>query len=147
MSRGQDYGYQSAGRYWRIGVDKNMAPQLPDGHVVSVGFRYARSRFDEELTYAGSTWRNDRMTAAWLELTAGIKVRLWRQLFMGYQLRLKSFKRLSEEQGAIQTYDIPGFGRNKKSGQSVRNGAVGFSYYVYWTIPFREKQVSVRQPY
>ena len=139
--RGLNYTYQSSGTFWRIGADKNLTPKLPGGHVVSFGFRYARSSFQETFEYGGFNTSNPSLTAGWLEMTSGIRMKLWRQLYMGYQIRLRGFKRTSDDLGPLQTYDIPGFGRNKKSGLTVRNGGVGFNYYVYWTIPYRQKQL------
>jgi hypothetical protein len=141
IERGEDYHYRSSGNYWRIGVDKNLTTKLTEGHAVSFGLRYARSQFEEQYEDSGLSAQNLGMSAGWVEITTGIRMRIWNQLFMGYQLRLKGMKRLSNENTSLQTYDIPGFGRNKKSGQTVRTGGVGFNYYIYWTIPFREKKV------
>jgi hypothetical protein len=141
INRGDGYDYSSVGNYWRVGLDKNLTPKLPGRHIVSVGFRYASSGFDEALDYAGYSFRNANMTASWVEITSGIRMKLWKQLYLGYQLRLRGFKRLSSESGELETFDVPGFGRNKRSGNTVRSGGVGFSYYIYWTIPFREKEL------
>lgn len=144
--RGKDYSYQSEGNYWRVGFDKNLTPKLSGGHVVSAGFRFARTSFDDALDYETYSVSNQSLTAGWVEFTTGIRMKIWRQLFLGYQLRLRGFKQLSEEEGSLQTFDIPGFGRNKRSGNTVRNGGVGFSYYIYWTIPFRDKQTPEQAP-
>ncbi len=140
IERGEVYNYRSAGNYGRIGLDKNLTPKLPGGHVVSAGFRYAFSNFRETMDYAGLRVENSDLLATWMEVTTGIRMKLWKQLYLGYQLRLRGFKRISDEEGKLQTFDVPGFGRNKRSGTTVRNGGVGFSYYVSWTIPFREKE-------
>ena len=147
--RGVDYAYKSVGDYWRVGADVNMIPSSPGRHVLSVGFRYGRSHFDEQLfdPTQGIRVNNANINASWIELTSGLRMKLWRQLYLGYQLRLRGFKSLSDESGDLQTYDIPGFGRNKKSGTSVTRGGFGFNYYVYWTIPFRDKKIPARKPF
>ncbi|MFT4738256.1 MAG: hypothetical protein ACJAZM_002844 [Cyclobacteriaceae bacterium] len=141
IRRGENYNYQSQGSFWRVGIDKNLTTALTDRSVYSFGFRYARSRFDESIDMldGSSVVSNSALTASWVEITTGLRVRVWKELFMGYQIRLRTLKRLSDELGPLQTYDIPGFGQNKSSGNTVRNAAVGFNYYVYWTIPFRDK--------
>ena len=145
--RGESFSYDSKGNFWRVGADVNMIPFSPDRHVFSVGFRYGQSTFNETLIdpLQSFSTSNLNLKASWLELTGGLRMRMWKQLYMGYQVRLRGFKRLSDEETMLQTFDIPGFGRNKRTGTSVRNNAFGFNYYIYWTIPFREKKIPAKK--
>lgn len=143
ITRGESFTYTSTGNYWRLGADVNLIPSSLSRHVMSIGFRYGRSTYDESLSdfSNGINVINPTLNAGWIELTGGLRARVWKQLYLGYQLRLRGFKRISDEDTVLQTFDIPGFGRNKRTGTSVRTNAFGFNYYVYWTIPFRDKKV------
>ncbi|NJN41064.1 MAG: hypothetical protein HC811_01230 [Flammeovirgaceae bacterium] len=105
-----------------------------------LGIRYGTSRFDESLTYTVSdpnygdllfTTFNDGLTGSWFEITTGLKVRIWKGLFLGFTGR---FKFAPSVKGDIEfmPYDIPGYGL------ASENTYWGFNYQVFWRFQIRK---------
>ncbi len=144
-------GYKSNGFYYRIGVDANMIKYDQSKNVISFGLRYAASQFQHEFNTTITddfetrdiNQQESGITASWFEVVMGMKVRIWRQLFMGYGFRLK-FANSVKEDGLILPYEIPGFGRVFNDGREKRGVALGFHYALYWTIKLRDKPVPIR---
>lgn len=141
------YHYRSEGNYWRIGFDYNMIPRDEFESELFFGFRYAQSNFDEILYgyqrvpqygYGLILGRNEGLTATWIEFTAGMKARVWKQLYMGYTLRLKISPGVSGEE-RIEPYRIPGYGVYSL------NNFWGINYYVAWRFKFKEKYIRPRR--
>jgi len=142
------YTYNNDGTYYRIGADINLMNKDPNLNVTFFGIRYAAARFDDDLNYNTqtlihpdtgwpSTWEsssNENIRARWFELVTGIKIRVVKQLYLGFTMRYKLFKSVSAAE-ELRPYYIPGFGKNVVSGTS----AFGFNYYVSYRLPFRKK--------
>lgn len=131
--------YKNDGRYFRVGVDINFLLKDPDRNMIFLGFRYGRSNFNEQLDYQSTTIdfgdfqqqvANPGASAGWGELTTGLRVKIWKQLWMGYTARMKFFPGVKNDAG-FETYEIPGFGLTYK------NIYWGFNYQVFWRIPFK----------
>lgn len=134
-----DQSYSNAGNYFRFGADVNFLLKDPDKNMFFVGLRYGRSFFDEQLTYTlsdkvfgdfQSTVLNESMTAGWGEVTVGLRVKIWKALWMGYTARLKVGAKVGTT-GEFIPYDIPGYGL------ATKNVYWGFNYQLYWRIPIR----------
>lgn len=134
-----DQSYTNSGNYFRIGADVNFLLKDPDKNMFFVGLRYGRSSFSEQLTYTISdkafgdsqaNLSNESMTAGWGEVTVGLRVKIWKALWMGYTARLKVGATV-EGAGEFIPYDIPGYGLASKSPYW------GFNYQLYWRIPVR----------
>ena len=132
--------YSNSGRYFRIGGDVNLLLKDPDRNMFFVGLRYGRSSFDERLTYnltdavfgnSVQAKSNTGMVSGWGELTMGLRVKLWKELWMGYTARLKLAPSIDKSGGFI-VYDIPGYGLASK------RTYWGFNYQLYWRIPVRD---------
>ncbi|MBL7875095.1 MAG: hypothetical protein JNL53_05495 [Cyclobacteriaceae bacterium] len=131
--------YSNDGRYFRLGVDYNFLKNDPDNNMFFMGIRYGRSKFDEQVVYDYSAIdfgdfqkeaNNTSAKAGWLELTTGIRVKMWKQFWMGYTARLKFLPSVSGDDG-FETYEIPGFGLTYK------DIYWGFNYQVFWRIPLK----------
>lgn len=132
--------YANSGTYWRAGVDVNFLTKDPDRNVFFLGARYGRSVFTESLsvtTYdpiwglmADNFYHTD-VHAWWIELTAGLKVKIWKILWLGYTGRFK-FALSSDGTDEMIPHDVPGFGRTNKE------TAWGFNYYLMLRIPIRK---------
>ncbi len=132
------FNYRSNGYFARIGIERNLLKGGDD--VVFYGARYAMATFNFESDFRipGGVWSDyqgiiDRQsfTAHWAELVGGLKVLVWRNIYFGFTTRIKvkvGFKG-NENLGAIT---IPGFGNSSK------NNAVGFNYYIFYRIPFKK---------
>ena len=134
--------YENDGRYLRAGIDINFLLKDPDKNMVFLGFRYGRSTFDEQLTYQTSLddfgdietmLSNSNIKAGWIELVGGLRVKVWRALWMGYTARLK-FAPSVHGDNLIKAFDIPGYGKTSKSIYW------GFNYQIFFRIPIKKNQ-------
>lgn len=145
-TRSQYLKYLSSGYYWRLGLDANVISYDRYGGDFSLGIRFGSTRFEERMggTKNVDGWglydfyyTNPNASANWLELTTGIKAKVWKGLTMGYTLRLKFAANLKGDD-EIETYWIPGYGL------ASRNSNWAISYYVYWTFGWKEKYLPRR---
>jgi len=145
----EDYDYQSDGTYWRIGADINMLPREAYGSVLFFGLRYANGNYNEHLsgTIIDPVWgevlidsSNESVRASWIEVVTGMKAKIWKNLYMGYILRMKaSLKIKNESELEVEPYRIPGYGL------ADANSFWGINYYVSWQFPFRQKYTVPRR--
>lgn len=136
----QDRVYENDGRYFRIGADVNFLVNDPSRNVFFLGMRYARGNFSETLqhTETNPAWNdqivvltNNDIKSRWLELTGGLKVKIWEWLWLGYTGRFKFALKTSGE-GQLIPYDVPGYGR------TFNNSYWGFNYYLLMRLPVRK---------
>ncbi len=132
--------YSNSGNYFKIGADVNFLLKDPDKNMFFVGVRYGRSTFDEQLQFSttdvvyGNSQQNlsnISMTSGWGEITLGLRVKVWKQLWMGYTARLKVAPSVGTN-GEFIVYEIPGYGLASK------RSYWGFNYQLYWRFPFRD---------
>jgi hypothetical protein len=131
--------YTNKGTYFRIGPDVNFLHREADKNVLFFGARYARSVFSEDFfttiddpvwgTTEG-TFSNSDAKARWFELTGGLRVRVWKIVWLGYTARFK-FGLGTSDTPAMLPYDIPGYGRNDKK------STWGFNYLIMVRLPLR----------
>jgi hypothetical protein len=140
---GTNFDYSGTGSYYRVGIDMNLTPYNQDRNTIYLGARYARSRFQETLSYdaSDSLWQDvqleeshEGMSSRWLEITGGMKVRVWQNLMMGYIIRYKIFRKINGVP-EMDNYIVPGYGLARK------NTNLGFGFYVFYRLPFRYKGV------
>ena len=137
------FTYESDGSFFRVGIDVNLLKDRETGRydaaddILLFGLRYARAQIDDRLQYQSidSLWgnttiaqQNDGLAVSWVEMTAGVKVEIIKNIFLGYNLRFKFARSFSDEPELLPYY-IPGFGR---SDQEER---FGFDYYVFYRFP------------
>lgn len=138
--------YANDGSYWRIGVDVNFLKKDPDRNMLFIGARYGTGRFDEDLTIMlNDTWNSGTSVynstgtkATWAEVTGGLRVKIWKFVWLGYTARYK-FGLNTEEKGALKPYDVPGYGGTYK------NTTWGFNYQLLIRIPVRKLSVLPEQ--
>jgi len=147
-----DYGYTSSqfsaegsdyrndGNYWRAGIDANFLTRDKDRNVFFLGLHYGRSSYNEtmSITTEDPIWgsftqdySNQGLNARWLELNGGLKVKIWRWLWLGYTARYK-FGLKQDESKEMLSHEIPGYGRTNDP------ATWGFNYYVFMRLPFRK---------
>lgn len=133
--------YNTEGQYFRIGPDVNFLNGEEGNSVIFIGLRYAKSYFSERLEYTiddsllgliNKRSVNGAINARWFELTAGMKVQVWQQFFIGYTFRLKFAGKVNGVQ-SFPTYEVPGYGRMEN------NSNFSAAYHVFYRIPFRKK--------
>ena len=140
------YVYENNGTYFRIGPDINFMHEDPNLNIMFFGLRYASSSFNDRLDYdthaviqSETGWPNSRETssngnarASWYEMVTGLKIRVVKQLYMGFTMRYKLLMKTKQTE-ILKPYYIPGFGKN------INASSFGFNYYISYRLPFRKK--------
>lgn len=140
------YQYSTKGNYFKVGVDVNFLKdkeantRFAKDDVIFWGLRYANSSFTANTTFdledefgvyeKTVVESNDELRAWWIEMVAGIKIEVFKNVFLGYTMQFRFLKRSSEE-ATLSPYDTPGFGSTNKK------NTFGFDYYVFYRIPFK----------
>ena len=103
--------------------------------MISLGLRYAKSRFSDELKFKEENdwfgtqdlqFSNKNVSSNWTEILLRLNVRVWENLLLGSVLRIEMMKNISTPNQFI-SFDIPGWGRNWKSGTDEKTANMGFS--------------------
>ncbi len=143
VSRGSEFStYSSTGNYFRAGLDMDFFwKDLTDESSIFFGFRYGRSRYSDALYYYYNdiAWEtdgqirlvNNQVTARWFEITSGLKVPVYKGLWMGFTARLKLGLKITGDD-LHASYEVPGYGK------TIKNTWWGFNYQVFYNIPFRK---------
>lgn len=137
--RGESFTYENAGSYYRIGLDRNFTKDKASGNVLSLGLRYARASFEDQLLFTTDNGfgeqdyllENNDLSARWLEVAFALRGRIVSDLYIGFTMRWQFLRQINGE-GELKAYDIPGFGKTK------RQNSTAFDYYLAWRIPFRK---------
>nr|WP_281168983.1 DUF6048 family protein [Fulvivirga imtechensis] len=140
--------YNVEGSYLRIGPDINFLHRDPDMSALFFGLRYGMATFSDKLNYSyrdkafgdgtGQVANND-INAKWFEMVAGMKVKMWRMVWLGYTARFKFGVDTFENNELIPNI-IPGFGR---ADETV---VWGLNYYLIIRIPVRKEPRSIVLP-
>ncbi|MGC4020876.1 MAG: DUF6048 family protein [Cyclobacteriaceae bacterium] len=140
--------YSNNGNYFRLGVDINLLGKDPDKNMFFFGFRVGRSFFNESLQYNATSssasvpysifpstsynLTNNGARGGWAELTTGLRVKVWKGLWMGYTARMKFAPSTKGGSGQISPYDMPGYGIVSKTPWW------GFNYQVFWRFAWKK---------
>ncbi len=134
--------YQNDGTYFRVGADVNFLLKDPDRNMVFLGVRYARSQFSHTANYSfedavfgeiDQTVTSADAQGAWREITGGLRVKIWKWVWMGYTARFK-FGLNTKGEGDLKAYDVPGYGR------TIKPNTWGFNYQLFLRIPVRKEK-------
>jgi len=132
--------YSNQGGYWRVGADVNFLKNDPDRNMFFIGFRYGVSTFGENLTLTRydpvwgdltSEFTSENVNAHWFELTTGLRVKIWKMIWLGYTARLK-FGLSTGSTPDMLPSDIPGYGR------ASADSYWGFNYQILIRLPVRK---------
>lgn len=134
--------YSNDGTYWRAGIDVNFLLKDPDRNMFFIGFRYGKANFSEILNvyafnpfdsiYVSNDYSHSGIHARWFELTTGIRVKIYKIIWMGYTARFKfGLKHDSNTENIIPS-DVPGYGGTEKDSNW------GFNYQIFVRIPLRK---------
>jgi hypothetical protein len=143
--------FTTKGSYVKAGFDYNGYENWLDmENIISVGLRYGFSTFSQELNsyriynsnpYFGEVaaipdgQKYNGLTASWVEVVAGIKAKVFNNVFMGFSLRLNTLVTNKKPDNFDNLY-IPGFNKTYNG-----NFGVGFNYTVSYFIPIYKKKV------
>ncbi|MBC6400607.1 MAG: hypothetical protein GDA37_06250 [Ekhidna sp.] len=135
-THGKTYTYENRGSYFRVGGDWNFVKSKKSGNAISLGLRYARAEFKDQLDYTGDQgfgildydFENANLKARWAEVTFNLRGKVVSNFYMGFTARWQLIRKINGE-GQLETFDIPGFGNTK------RRNSTAFDYYLMWRIP------------
>ena len=138
------YTYKQSGSYYRFGAEYNLLKRQPgEQDQIYVGLMYGYSPYSHEaenITISDGYWGMGegslpltRNTAHWIEIKGGLRVELWRNLFVGYALRLRIFL-AGKTDPKLDPYLIPGYGKAGKT------STIGMSYSIFYRIPLGDKK-------
>lgn len=142
--------YSNEGSYWRVGADVNILKRDPDRNMLFFGLRYARSTFSDQATLVNTdpyfgpqqyALSNPQATAVWGEMVAGLRVKIWKEFWMGFTSRMKIGLAVRGNE-TLSSYNVPGYGNvNSSTGYTW-----GFNYQVFWRIPFKRLKKPLDNP-
>ena len=139
------------GSYLKAGFDYNAYENWLDmENIISIGMRSGFASFSQELNsykiynpnpYWGEVppvavgEKYNGLSATWVEVVAGVKAKVFNNVFVGFSLRLNRLITNKTPSGFDNLY-IPGFNR-------TYNGdfGVGFNYTVSYFVPLYKKKV------
>ncbi|SHM56194.1 DUF6048 family protein [Flavobacterium xinjiangense] len=143
------------GSYLKAGFDYNAYQNwLNMENIISVGLRYGFSTFSQQLNsykiynanpYFGevpsipSGQKFNGLTASWIEVVAGVKAKVFDNVFVGFSVQLKRLVSNKQPDNFENLY-IPGFNR-------TYNGdfGVGFNYTVTYFVPIYKKKITPKK--
>jgi hypothetical protein len=142
----------SKGSYIKVGFDYNGYTNWLDmENMITVGMRYGFSTFNNTLNsyeiynphpYFGqspsisSGESYNGLTSSWAEVAAGINVKVFNNIYVGFSLQLKMLITNTDPSNFENLY-IPGFNRTYDG-----NFGAGFNYTVSYFIPIYKKKVT-----
>ncbi len=136
-----NYGFKTNGVFTRIGIDYNLLkPNDPETTIHKyflIGIRYGFSPFSYDITniyidngYWGAgeyrNFKNVTTTKHWLEVAGGLRVEIFKNIYLGWSARLK-IRFGDEEYGEISPWFIPGIGI-KNAGNWDFNYTIGYKF-------------------
>ncbi|MGL2963497.1 DUF6048 family protein [Flavobacterium sp. RSB2_4_14] len=143
--------FTTSGTYLKAGFDYNTYENwLNMENIISIGLRYGVSSFSQTLNnyqiyntnpYFGeapiitSGEKFDGLSAQWIEVIAGTKVKVFNNVFVGFNFSLKYLVTQKVPDNFDNLY-IPGFNRTYDG-----NFGVGFNYTVSYFIPLYKSTV------
>lgn len=132
---GSNFNYRSpVSPYFKIGANYNFLYNSSPDYYVVAGLRYAFSPFSfsvRDITLNDSYWGESstfsipstHATAGWLEVSFGLRVKLWGPISAGWMLRYQALIHQSRSEYGKPWY-IPGYG----SRESNFSGSVSVIY-------------------
>ena len=134
--------YQNKGSYFRTGIDINLMRKDTDTNILFFGLRYGKATLDDQLQYLQSNTlfgdgnfdrANVDLSARWYEVTAGLKLHIASNIWLGFTNRLK-FSLKMDASPSLTPHDIPGYGK------ATKESYWGFNYQLMYRIPFSKKK-------
>lgn len=144
------------GTYLKAGFDYNFYENWLDmENIISIGLRGGFSTFSQELnsykTYnaypywgelspktSGETFNG--LTASWIEVVLGVKVKVINNIFVGFSLRMNGLVFDKKPSDNFENLYIPGFNRTYAG-----NFGAGFNYTVTYFVPLYKKTVKPKE--
>jgi len=135
-------GFTTNAPFGRIGVDFNILKKKkdskPTNNMFLVGLRVGMSNFKYKITnvtISNDYWGGNEVvdysnipatTKVWWEITAGVRVEVIKNIYMGWTVRTKNLL-TQDTEGQVAPWYIPGFGISA-SGNWGLNYAIGYHF-------------------
>ena len=142
--------FTTKGSYLKVGFDYNGYQNwLNMENIISIGLRYGFSTFNQQLNnyriYNATPYFQETpiiqsgqqfndLSASWIEVVAGLKAKVFDNVFVGFSLRLNRLVTNKEPETFSNLY-IPGFNRTYDG-----SFGVGFNYTVTYFVPIYKKK-------
>ena len=139
---GETDSYSNEGNYMRVGADINFLKKDVEKNMFFFGARYGFGKFSDRLSInlndpiwgtRTETYSNDDVKAKWIELTTGLRVKMYKFFWMGYTARYKFGLSTKGDSGLLPS-DVPGYGRTDK------DSTWGFNYQLFFRLPIPQKK-------
>ena len=141
-----DIKYTTTAPYGRIGFDVNLLKNKFQENRLFVGLRYGISKYKydyEGPVVSDPIWNGEynlnikdvNATSHWGEIVMGVQVKIWRNLHMGWSLRLKKDFSTTGNNNS-KPYYIPGYG--KTSSGASWGGTYNLIFDVNWGMKNRK---------
>lgn len=144
------------GTYIKAGFDYNAYKNWLDmENIISIGLRGGFSTFNQELNsykiynsnpywdempWQTSGKKYSSLTAGWIEVVAGVKVKVFNNIFVGFSLRMNTLIFDKKPSETFENLYIPGFNRTYAG-----NFGAGFNYTVTYFIPLYKKTIKPKE--
>ena len=142
--------FTTNGTYIKAGFDYNSYENwLNMENMVYIGLRYSASTFSQELNSYKTYNRNpffgetqsqisgekfDGLSAQWIEFVAGIKAKVFNNIFVGFNFRINMLV-ANKKPDTFDNLYIPGFNRTYDG-----DFGAGFNYTVSYLLPIYKKK-------
>ena len=137
--------YSSEGSFFRVGPDVNFLGRDKELHVFLFGIRFSKAFYNETLsgTIEDQVWGTTNVdleqsngSSNWVEMSTGLKVRVWRGVFAGYTLRFKFSRFSNTDDQLFESFYVPGYGL----ADHINNWS--FNYYLYYRFQWNKKPIN-----
>jgi hypothetical protein len=144
------------GTYLKVGFDYNAYENWLDmENIISIGMRYGVSTFSQRLnsykTYNAHPYWGEMpwkpsgeefngLTANWIEVVTGVKVKVINNIFVGFSFRLNILVADKKPSDNFVNLYIPGFNRTYAG-----NFGAGFNYTVTYFVPLYKKTIKPKK--
>ncbi|ANQ50177.1 hypothetical protein MY04_2809 [Flammeovirga sp. MY04] len=134
------FNYQSVGNFYRFGIEYNLMRRASVDSGLSIGLKYANSRFDQSADYystgngywdEGATLKSlteKNVNVDWFEFVVSLRLALWKGLTADFGFAYNIKKDFPDT--AITKNDIPGWYFNKDD-----RSRLNFQYRLLYRIP------------
>lgn len=134
--------YNTSAPYFRVGMNYNFMHKKDTYSIIYAGLRYGFSSFSFDISspalqdpiWGGEVpfdYKGISCNAGWLELVAGIRAQVWKNLHMGWSVRYKRLMSAKENANSDPHY-IPGYG--------IKDDVLfGFTYNIIYYLPLNKK--------
>jgi hypothetical protein len=131
--------FTSSGTFAKVGLNLPLAIHGDTAQDMFYGgLHYGISSFSynlENLTFSGGYWGqdtspflNEKAVAGWFEAIAGVRVKVFGPISLGWSIHYKSILHVSNGDHSVPPY-IPGYGENVKPNASIYG-------HLYYKLPF-----------